>query len=204
MATLQGARIVLRDKRLEDAEQDYIWRSDPELARLDAAYPLTMTFERFLKIFQDQLRYPTPGSHHFATETLDGKFIGNCMYYDLDSLSKEAELGIVIGDRDYWSGGYGYDAVVTLLHHMFDDLRLKRVYLHTLEWNHRAQKCFERSGFDPVRNVRRMSRDFILMEVFRDDWDETSADRLALRQQYLDQRGGAAVGDDDAVAAAVV
>jgi RimJ/RimL family protein N-acetyltransferase len=163
-----------------------------------------MTFERFLKIFQDQLRYPTPGSHHFATETLDGKFIGNCMYYDLDSLSKEAELGIVIGDRDYWSGGYGYDAVVTLLHHMFDDLRLKRVYLHTLEWNHRAQKCFERSGFDPVRNVRRMSRDFILMEVFRDDWDETSADRLALRQQYLDQRGGAAVGDDDAVAAAVV
>jgi hypothetical protein len=87
---------------------------------------------------------------------------------------------------------------------MFDDLRLKRVYLHTLEWNHRAQKCFERSGFDPVRNVRRMSRDFILMEVFRDDWDETSADRLALRQQYLDQRGGAAVGDDDAVAAAVV
>jgi RimJ/RimL family protein N-acetyltransferase len=174
------------------------------LARLDAAYPLTMTFERFLKIFQDQLRYPTPGSHHFATETLDGKFIGNCMYYDLDSLSKEAELGIVIGDRDYWSGGYGYDAVVTLLHHMFDDLRLKRVYLHTLEWNHRAQKCFERSGFDPVRNVRRMSRDFILMEVFRDDWDETSADRLALRQQYLDQRGGAAVGDDDAVAAAVV
>ena len=51
---------------------DYIWRSDPELAKLDAAYPLTMTFERFLKIFEDQLKYPTPGSHHFATETHDG------------------------------------------------------------------------------------------------------------------------------------
>ena len=85
---------------------------------------------------------------------------------------------------------------------MFDDLRLKRVYLHTLEWNHRAQKCFERSGFNPVRNVRRMSHDFILMEVHRGDWDETSADRLSLRQEYLDRRGGVAVGDDDAVAAA--
>ena len=42
------------------------------------------------------------------------------------------------------------------------------------------------------------------MEVLRDDWDETSSDRLALRQQYLDQRGGIEVGDDDAVAAAVV
>ena len=143
MVTLQGARIVLRDKCLEDAEQDYIWRSDPELARLDAAYPLTMTFERFLKIFQDQLRYPTPGSHHFATETLDGKFIGNCMYYDLDSVNMEAELGIVLGDRDYWSNAYGYDAVVTLLEYMFDERNLKKVYLHTLEWNKRAQRCFE-------------------------------------------------------------
>ena len=201
---LRGVRVLLRGKRMEDAELDYIWRSDPEIARLDAAYPLTMKYERYLKLFEDQVRWPTPGSHHFAIEVAGGKFIGNCMYYDLDSLSREAELGIVIGDRDYWSGGYGYDAVVTLLHHMFDDLQLKRVYLHTLDWNHRAQKSFERSGFNPVREVRRMSHNFILMEVLRDDWDATSGDRLALRQRYLDDRGGIPVGDDDEVAAAVV
>ena len=61
MVELHGARVILRDKRLEDAEHDYIWRSDPELARLDAAYPLTMSFDRYLKIFQDQLRYPHAG-----------------------------------------------------------------------------------------------------------------------------------------------
>ena len=60
MVVLQGVRVVLRDKRIEDAEQDYIWRSDQELAKLDAAYPLTMSFERYLKMFQDQLKYPTP------------------------------------------------------------------------------------------------------------------------------------------------
>jgi hypothetical protein len=42
MAELRGARVILRDKKVEDAEQDYIWRCDPELAELDAAYPLTM------------------------------------------------------------------------------------------------------------------------------------------------------------------
>ena len=179
MVELRGAKVVLREKRLEDAENDYIWRSDPELARLDAALPLTMSFDRYLKLFQDQLKYPTPGSHHFATDTIDGKYIGNCMYYDLDTVNLEAELGIVIGDREYWSNSYGYDAVTTLLDHMFTARRLKRVYLHTLEWNKRAQRCFSKSGFKPVKMVRRMAYDFILMEVLRDDWFAAAGERLA-------------------------
>lgn len=193
MVELLGARVILRDKKLEDAELDYIWRCDPEIARLDAAYPLTMNFDRYLKIFQDQLRYPTPGSHHFAIDTLDGKFIGNCMYYDLDSLNREAELGIVIGDRNYWGNAYGYDAVVTLLQYMFTEKNLKRVYLHTLEWNKRAQRCFAKCGFTPVRLVHRLSQDFILMEVHRADWLEKAEDRLAARGQYQDKGAGAPV-----------
>ena len=206
MVELQGARVLLRDKRVSDAEQDYIWRSDHELARLDAAYPLTMNYDRYVKIFQDQLRYPTPGSHHFGIDVSDGnsdgefvgKFIGNCMYYDLDSINREAELGIVIGDRDYWSGAYGYDAVVTLLDYMFTERNLKRVYLHTLQWNDRAQKCFSRCGFNLVREVRRMGQDFLLMEVLRDDWFQNSEQRLATRWDYLREKGGQAICSEDA------
>ena len=54
-----------------------------------------MNYDRYLKMFQDQLRYPTPASHHFGIEVADGKFIGNCMYYDYDSINRQAELGIV-------------------------------------------------------------------------------------------------------------
>ena len=39
MVELHGAKVVLREKRVEDAEFDYRWRSDPEIARLDAASP---------------------------------------------------------------------------------------------------------------------------------------------------------------------
>lgn len=192
MVELQGARIILRDKIIEDAEQDYIWRSDPELASLDAAFPLTMSYDRFPKLAQDQLRYPTPGSHHFATTTLEGKFIGNCMYYDFDSVNMQAELGIVIGDREYWSNSYGYDAVTTLLDYMFGEKNLKRVYLHTLEWNKRAQRCFEKSGFNPVKPVRRMSQDFLLMEVLRDDWFEKVEERLSARWNFRENTERAA------------
>ena len=190
MVELRGARVVLRDKRLEDAEQDYIWRSDPELARLDAAFPLTMSFDRYKKIFQDQLRFPTPGSHHFSAETTDGVFIGNCMYYDLDNVNLDTELGIVTGDRRYWSNTYGYDVVTTLLDYLFSEKKLKRVYLHTLDWNKRAQRCFEKCGFLSVRPVRRLSQDFILMEVWRAGWLENAEERLAARWKHLGDAGG--------------
>jgi len=186
---LYGGRIILRDKQSDDAENDYRWRSDPELARLDAAIPLTMSFERYLKLFEDQMKYPTPGSHHYSIDTLDGRFIGNCMYYDMDTVNLEAELGIVIGDRDYWSDGYGYDAVTTLLDHMFNARNLKRVYLHTLEWNGRAQKSFSKCGFNAVRPVRRMAHDFILMDVLRDDWFANAEERLSARFTDKDDAG---------------
>ena len=186
---LYGGRIILRDKRSDDAENDYRWRSDPELARLDAAIPLTMSFERYLKLFEDQMKYPTPGSHHYSIDTLDDRFIGNCMYYDMDTVNLEAELGIVIGDRDYWSDGYGYDAVTTLLDHMFNARNLKRVYLHTLEWNGRAQKSFSKCGFNAVRPVRRMAHDFILMDVLRDDWFFNAEERLSARLKDKDDAG---------------
>ena len=197
---LYGGRIILRDKQSDDAENDYRWRSDPELARLDAAIPLTMSFERYLKLFEDQMKYPTPGSHHYSIDTVDGRFIGNCMYYDMDTVNLEAELGIVIGDRDYWSDGYGYDAVTTLLDHMFNARNLKRVYLHTLEWNGRAQKSFSKCGFNAVRPVRRMAHDFILMDVLRDDWLANAEERLSARFKDKDDAGDQSAQSSQATA----
>ena len=73
---------------------------------------------------------------------------------------------------------------------MFIVRDLKRVYLHTLEWYSRAQSCFARCGFNPVRNVRRMGHDFILMEVLRTDWQQKGRQLLDDRWRYLREKGG--------------
>ena len=49
---------------------------------------------------------------------------------------------------------------------------MKRVYLHTLDWNERAQKSFGKSGFRQVKRVRKRGLDFIQMEVLREEWEE--------------------------------
>ena len=168
---VRGEKVVIRDKRIEDASDDYGWRTDEELARLDATRPITMSYDAFLRYSKEELLYSSPSSKPLSIDTLDGRHIGNCMYYDIDRKRGQAELGIMIGDRDFWSKGYGTDSVNILLRHIFTSTALDRVYLHTLEWNERARTSFAKSGFRAVKNVRRSGLDFVLMEINREEWE---------------------------------
>ena len=171
---VRGEKIVLREKGIDDAQDDYAWRVDEELARLDATRPLNMSYNDFLRYSKEEMNYPSPRSKRLAIDTLDGKHIGNCMYYDIDLRQGEAELGIMIGDREYWGKGYGTDSVNSLLDHIFTTTPITRVYLHTLEWNNRARNSFAKSGFRDVKPVRRNGFDFIYMEIWRSEWERRS------------------------------
>jgi len=162
---IKGMKIVLREKRLEDAANDYAWKTDAELARLDATIPLDMSYSEYLLIYADELRYANMGGHRFAIETLDGRHIGNCTYYNYDEYKGEAELGILIGDRAYWNKGYGADVVVTLINQIFEETNLKKIYLHTLDWNARAKRCFEKCGLVSCGYANRAGQTFIVMEI---------------------------------------
>ncbi len=169
---IEGKLIRIREKRVEDIPDEYAWRVDEELSRLDATRPLTMSYDDFLKYSKEEMQFPNFRSKRLAVETIEGVHIGNVMYYDLNMRNAETELGIMIGNKEYWGKGYGTDIVKTLLKHLFEDLKLERVYLHTLAWNYRAQSSFSKSGFREIRAVRRGGQDFLLMEVYRNSWEE--------------------------------
>lgn len=168
---LQGDKVILRPKSVEDTEDDYRWRVDEELSRLDAAPPLRMSYEEFRSMAESELRYPVAWTRRFAiVDPVRQLHIGNCMYYDIDYARKQTELGILVGERDYWSHGYGTDAVMTMLRHIFEETPITKVYLHTLDWNVRAQKSFAKCGFVFVKKVRRDGQWFHYMEVTKDAW----------------------------------
>jgi len=172
---LTGQKAVLREKQLGDADNDYAWRSDPELARFDAVLPLKLSFREFMLYYTEQLHSFKEDRRWFAIDTLDGRHIGNCMYYDVDKARKQAKMGIIIGDRDYWGRGYGTDAVMTLVSHIFHDLNLERVYLDTLEWNVRAQHCFQKCGFLVCGHVHDKGNNFVIMELCKSWLQPTKA-----------------------------
>ena len=172
MVMISGKRVKLRGKRLADAADDYAWLTDAELAELDAASPSTTTFPQYLAAYTSDLRYPPTIRHQFAIETRKGKHIGNCTYYGIDNEKGQAELGIMIGDRDYWDQGYGTEVVSSLLEYVFGKTKLNRLYLKTLITNKRAQKCFARCGFTPYGHLKKDGYSFILMELKREDWEK--------------------------------
>ena len=169
---ISGSKIILRKKRLADAQNDYQWQTDPELAQLDAVPPVTLIFEEYLSAYTSELRYSSPTRHSFAVETLDGNHIGNCVYYNVNEEKGEAELGIMIGNRDYWDKGYGTDVVTTLVNHVFRQTNFNRIYLKTLDSNIRAQKCFRKCNLTPYGRLVRDGFSFVLMEMHRKQWQE--------------------------------
>jgi ribosomal-protein-alanine N-acetyltransferase len=164
-------RIRFRSKRLSDAKDDYAWQTDSELAELDAATTLNMTYQQYLSEYSFELCYPSSTRHEFAVDTVEGQHIGNCVYYNVNAVEGKAELGIMIGNRDYWNQGYGTEVVNLLLDHIFGKTNLERIYLTTLTWNIRAQKCFKKCGFNECGQVVRDEHTFILMVVYREDWE---------------------------------
>lgn len=164
-------KIRLRAKNIEDARNDYRWQMDPELAELDASPLRELSFSQFLSEYSFDLHYPIPDRRELAIETPEGLHIGNCVFYNIDMQQGETELGILIGEREYWGKGYGAAAVNALLEHIFTSTGIDRVYLKTLDWNIRAQKCFRKCGFREFEHMERNGYSFMRMEIYRQEWD---------------------------------
>lgn len=160
-------KAILREKRISDAANDYNWRCDPELTRYDGVMPLTMSREEFTLYYAWDLQSGGRLRHWYAIDTLGGKHIGNCMYYNVEDDGEQAMLGIMIGDREYWGKGYGTDAVDTLVSYIFQRTSVDKICLDTLEWNIRAQRCFQKCGFVTCGRVSKRGHDFLVMELRR-------------------------------------
>jgi RimJ/RimL family protein N-acetyltransferase len=181
-------KVVLRPKQRTDVEDDYQWRMDPELARLDARPESRVTFEEFRRSFLDELEFPRPGWISLAID-VDGEHVGNMVAYDVVA-GDSCEIGIVIGPGERRHIGIGREAVTEFLRYAWDTLGLRKVYLHTLETNEPARRSFEACGFRPVARVQRQHW-MVRYEVRREWWLMEDA-----QARYPRSQGGTARDDD--------
>ena len=170
LVVARSGRLALREKHVDDARRDYEWRCDPELARYDGREPLTDSFAEFQARQSYDRQFQNPRERMLAIETVDGEHIGNVMYYAARPSEAEAEFGITIGRTDLHGLGYGTDATVLFLRHVWETTAFRSLILHTFEWNERAARCFRRAGFDDAGVVERQAGRQLRMEARREWW----------------------------------
>ncbi len=105
-----------------------------------------------------------------------GEEIGSCGLRNVDRVNGNTELAIFLF-RGSWGRGLGTDAVNVLCDFGFGELRMERIYLHVFDYNPRAIRSYEKSGFvqEAVLRKGRFHRgnhhDVILMAITRPDWE---------------------------------
>ncbi len=183
---IYGKRVVLKPFTAGFNEGEirrmYSWSCDESVLRWSGGSPLVMSFREFRTAFQREISRQNRHRRVFGILTRDGELIGRMGYFNIDWHRGEAELGIVIGEKEYWGKGYGTDAVRTLLHHIFTDTPLERIYLFTYVENLRAQRCFEKCGFRHIGRTHKFSLDRgsheeVQMEIRREQWLTQQQDR---------------------------
>lgn len=90
----------------------------------------------------------------FGIQTKDGVPIGGIGPMWFSNVHRWAMLGAKIGEPDYWSGGYGTDALLLVLGYCFDWLDLHRAWLITTSMNARVQRQMEKVGFQFEARMR--------------------------------------------------
>jgi RimJ/RimL family protein N-acetyltransferase len=173
---LQGVLVRLRPRTRSDVRLMVRWYGDPEVRHwLHLSETPLPTHEseqaRFNATEEDLTRMS------WIIETLGGDPIGNMSLIGIDQAHGRAELGIGIGEKDYWGRGYGTDAIQVLLRFAFRNLALRRVTLVTDIDNERGIRCYEKAGFrrEGVLRGHRLRYgqplDMVAMAALREDWE---------------------------------
>jgi RimJ/RimL family protein N-acetyltransferase len=171
---IEGVKVRLRAVERGDLPLFVKWINDPGVTEhLLLEPPISMEEEEMW--YEHQLK---GGDKVLCIETKEGRPIGNIAMMNLDWDNRKTDIGIMIGEPDCWSQGYGTDAIITLLRYIFGELNLNRVGLFTDITNKRALRCYEKCGFkaEGVLREYRYKRghyvDEVQMSILRQDWEE--------------------------------
>ena len=154
------------------------WSLNSEYRRLFDVEAMHLRSTRNVtQLIEKEIEESSPAAHFFSMRTLaDDKLIGE-VYLDVYNWSgRDAFVGIGIGEREYWSKGYGTDAMSILLRFAFTEVNLRRVTLTVFEYNPRAIRSYEKAGFRyEGRQQQFLSRegrrwDMLYMGILREEW----------------------------------
>lgn len=138
--------ISLRPLRPSDWKAVEAWVQDPEVTKWMVFGRTAPSAQRWCQELADGWpRSVTKMVVSKGTGAHLDKDIGIVGLYDIEVISRKAELRILLGPNR--GKGAGTEATRLMVDHGFNALNLHRIWLGTAEGNVAARKCFTKAGF---------------------------------------------------------
>ncbi|MDR2516375.1 MAG: GNAT family N-acetyltransferase [Spirochaetaceae bacterium] len=177
---MSGNKCYLSPINVNDAEKFAEWLNDLEVTVNLTLYNNVINTENEKALLENLSK-----EHHYSIiDQETNALLGSCGFVDIDHLNQTAEVGICIGNKQYWNRGYGTEALILLLDYGFKALNLHNVLIRVYAFNERAAKCYEKAGFKLMGKRRDTLRrgkkkyDVTYLDILYDEFYETNAARI--------------------------
>lgn len=174
---LKNMKVYLRALELEDYKNSIEWRQDEEIWKMVVGRRYFVS-EEYEKKWTEQAGSSSTDLKLAICDKKNDLYIGNIYLTDIDFFNRSASFGKLIGNKEYWGGGFGTHATLLMLYHAFYDLGLERIQARQLLINKGSIRVNEKCGFKTEGVMRRAAfkngqlQDLNLMSIIREDFDE--------------------------------
>lgn len=202
---IQGVKVRLRDWQRSDLPVYESWIMPPEggadtagehdWQRFDGPFYPNFTAEgaqgwlATLRGRVESAEWPVPRTTAVIADAADDTFIGQVSWYHWEQPSEDdgqgsrvlalRSLGVSIYSPEYWSGGYGTEAMKLWVDYLFTVSDSHRLDLETWSGNAGMCRVAEKLGFREEARIReaRMVRgelfDRMIYGILRREWEQT-------------------------------
>lgn len=160
LTTRSGDQIYLETLTVSNMSDDYVhWLQDREITRFLELRHASQTIESVTDFVSDCFK--SEKNLLMGIFLHEGKkHIGNIKLGPVVWRYRRADIGIVIGDKNYWGQGMAAEAIKLLCDIAFHDLGLRRLQAGAYAENKGSVRAFEKAGFQ----VEGVLRDYWLIE----------------------------------------
>lgn len=173
---MKGKRVYLRALEPDDYKTSVAWRNDDEISGMLSGQKFFVSAENEKHWVADAV-YNEKNVRLAVCTIEDDKYIGNVYLTDLNMVNRCAHSHVLIGDKDYWSHGYGSEALRLLMDYAFNELGLNRIEAGIIDTNIASLKMHEKCGYK-VEGVKRQAifkrghfHDHTVLSILREEYE---------------------------------
>ena len=143
---LYGDRIFLRRLTEDDASEAYVsWMNDPEVNQYLESRFYTHTIESTKAFIRSVTNDKNYQFGIFLKET--GKHIGNIKIGGINQYHRYADIGFLIGEKNYWGKGIATEAIALATDFAFNVLKLHKLWGGLYSPNIGSLRAFQKNGY---------------------------------------------------------